>query len=61
MMINTLHIMIINIILIVIVIGIFFMVTIGLLTTELQKKPKSNKFRQWWNKYIVDMDGNYNN
>ena len=53
--------MIINIILIVIVIGIFFMVTIGLLTTELQKKPKSNKFRQWWNKYIVDMDGNYNN
>jgi uncharacterized membrane protein len=28
-------------------------------STHLENKPKSNKFRQWWNKYITDLDNTY--
>lgn len=52
--------MIFNIFAITAAIGIFLITTIGLLTAELQEKPKSNKFRQWWNRHIMDMDNTYN-
>ena len=60
MMTNTPHIMIFNIFVIIVVIGIFLIIVVGLLTTELQEKPKSNKFRQWWSNNIVDLDDRYN-
>lgn len=25
----------------------------------LEDKPKTNKFRQWWSNHIVDLDGKY--
>jgi hypothetical protein len=31
----------------------------GLITRELDKKPKTNKFRQWWSRHIVDLDNSY--
>jgi hypothetical protein len=35
------------------------MILVFYVTPILDKKPKSNKFRQWWNKHVVDMDNNY--
>lgn len=34
--------------------------TIVVLTGYLDGKPKSNKFRKWWSKNIVDLDNLYN-
>jgi hypothetical protein len=31
----------------------------SLITRELDKKPKSNKIRQWWSNNIVDLDNHY--
>jgi hypothetical protein len=28
------------------------------ISSILEDKPKSNKFRQWWVKHIVDLDNN---
>jgi integral membrane sensor domain MASE1 len=52
--------MIFNIFVIAIIIGIFLITVVGLLTTELQEKPKSSKFRQWWSNNIIDLDDRYN-
>ena len=29
-------------------------------SARLENKPRSNKFRQWWSKHVVDLDGKYN-
>jgi nucleoside recognition membrane protein YjiH len=29
------------------------------ITNKLSNAPKPNKFRQWWSKHIVDLDGKY--
>jgi hypothetical protein len=29
-------------------------------TSYIDNKPKSNKIRKWWSKYITDLDDNYN-
>lgn len=29
-------------------------------TSYIDSKPKSNKIRQWWSKYVVDLDNRYN-
>ena len=53
--------MVINILVIFASISLCLMLTMGILTRYLYNKPKSNKFRQWWNNHIVDMDGKYDN
>lgn len=35
------------------------MVTIFKVTEYVDNKPKTNKFRQWWSRHIVDLDNNY--
>ena len=35
------------------------MVLIMYISSVLENKPKSNKFRQWWVKHIVDLDNEY--
>lgn len=40
-------------------IGCVFTLSIFYITDRLNDVPKSNKFRQWWSKHIVDMDGKY--
>lgn len=34
-------------------------IVMGVTTEILSKKPKENKFRQWWSRHIVDLDGKY--
>lgn len=29
------------------------------ISTVLEDKPNTNKFKQWWSKHIVDLDGKY--
>lgn len=36
------------------------MILVFYVTPIIDKKPKSSKVRQWWNKHVVDMDGKYN-
>lgn len=44
---------------------VFFIISFGIMflifycTPMIDKKPKSSKIRQWWNKHVVDMDGKY--
>jgi len=34
-------------------------ILVGLITEYLELKPKTNKFRQWWSRHIVDLDNRY--
>jgi hypothetical protein len=40
--------------------SIALMVFIGYFTAYIDKKPKSNKLRQWWSNNICDLDNKFN-
>lgn len=45
--------------LILLAISAISMVTIFKVTEYIDNKPKTNKFRQWWSRHIVDLDNRY--
>ena len=51
--------MIIKSYLILLIISTIGIVTVFKITDYLTDKPKSSKFRQWWSRYIVDLDKRY--
>ncbi len=59
MMIITLQVTIFNMVVISIVI-LTLIVFVFSFTSYIDNKPKSNKIRKWWSKYITDLDDNYN-
>jgi hypothetical protein len=36
------------------------MVFVGYFTAYIDKKPKSNKVRQWWSNNVCDLDNKFN-
>jgi hypothetical protein len=52
-------IMIIKIFLLFCIISVASVLIMGFITYKIDKKPKSNKFRQWWSRHIVDLDNKY--
>lgn len=40
-------------------IGFLLTISVFYITDRLNDVPRSNKFRQWWSKHIVDLDGKY--
>jgi len=61
MTINILQVMVFNIFVIAISISLVMLLLIGFITRYLDTKSKSNKIRQWWSKYICDLDDRYGN
>lgn len=40
--------------------SVALMVFIGYFTAYIDKKPKSNKLRQWWSNNVCDLDNKFN-
>jgi len=59
MTINTLQVMGSNIILIATISSPVILILMAVITKYLYPKPKSNKLRKWWSKYICDLDDLY--
>ena len=59
MMINTLQVMGSNIILIAAISSPVILILMAVITKYLYPKPKSNKIRQWWSRYVCDLDDLY--
>lgn len=50
---------IVKLLIILAALSIGLIILIMYISTILEDKPKSSKFRQWWTKHIVDLDGKY--
>ena len=60
MTINTLQAMGSNIILTAVILSPVLLIFMAVITKYLYPKPKSNKIRQWWSRYVCDLDDLYN-
>lgn len=50
---------IVKLLIILFALSIGTIISIMYISSILEDKPKSNKFRQWWTKHIVDLDNEY--
>jgi hypothetical protein len=48
-----------NIILTAVILSPVLLILMGFITKYLDNKPKSNKIRQWWSRYVCDLDDLY--